>query len=130
MKEFENEPVNYEEEAFLEGMNELLKGLPKNAILVLNVPRYIEVNDAITRISNFVTSISPDAKFKAEYDPFVGTGLIFTIIADELSITKTKEFAKAISVANTMSVVPVKGGNIEIGFTFNNVRIPAPPITK
>lgn len=122
-----NKEYSSEKEEFVLGeIRALLDKLPKNTVLILNLPRYKEVCSAISKINGFVKDISPDAEFSARFDDLVGTCLLYTITADELSITKTKQFAEAIAVSNTMSVVPLTNGNIEIGFTFEDVRIPAP----
>lgn len=129
-EDFDFEDMDVEESPILEDLMERLRSLPERMILILNMPKYERALRAIETISGFVLDVSPDAKITADFDKLTGTSLCLTIIADELSINKMQPFCAALHFTDTMSVVPLTDGNIEIGFTFEDIRLPAPPPKK
>lgn len=124
---FDFDEMDLEESPEINDLLDELNNLPKHMVLFLNMPRYEQAVRAIKVIGKFVLDISPDAIIKAEYDGLTGTSLCVRIIADELSVNKMRPFSAALHLTDSMSVMPLIDGNIEIGFTFENVRIPMPP---
>lgn len=118
------------DDGILEDLYEVLRRVPKNTILVMNVPRLIEVQKAITIIKNTVMEDYPDAQFKAYFDDLIGTTLLFEVRAEGLNVYDTNKFAEALAIANTMDVNPLDDDMVEIGFTFCSVRVPCKPDPK
>ena len=112
----------------LEALFALLDQMPKNVVLLLNLPRFKEVQLAITKIVKIACADDPDAEVKMEFDSLTGTTLLLEITADVVSIRKTKDFAQALTVTNTMSAEALRDGRVRLGFTFHDVRLPAPPV--
>lgn len=117
-------------EAALEELMGLLGKIPKNTVTMLNVPKYGEAIRSANQIIKFVRSDCPDAEATLEFDGLTGTTLCLRIIADELNIYKIGEFCKAIEPANTMDVIPRLDEKLEIGFTYEGIRIPVPPASN
>lgn len=116
-----------------ETLNELmglLKKIPKNTVTMLNLPRYKQAIASIDKIVKFVKIDCPDAEVTVEFDGLTGTCLCLRIIAEELNIYKIGDFCKAIEPANTMDVIPRLDEKLEIGFTYEQVKIPVPPASK
>lgn len=107
-------------------LTELLKKIPKNTVTILNLPRHKQAIASIDKIVRFVKVDCPDAEVTVEFDEFTGTCLCLRIIAEELNIYKIGEFCEATKPANTMDVIPRLDEKLEIGFTYRQVKLPAP----
>ncbi len=119
-----------ETDAALNELMKLLGRIPKNAVTMLNVPKYGEAIRSVNQIIKFVKADCPDAEITVEFDGLTGTTLCLRIIADGLNIYKVNEFCKAIEPANTMDVIPRLDEKLEIGFTYKQVKIPVPPASN
>ena len=124
------EYINEEYEAAIDGLLEILGKIPKANVTMLNMPRYMQAIISIEKIVKFIKSDSPDAEITVEFDGLTGTTLCLRIIADELNVYKINEFCKAIEPANTMDVIPRLDEKLEIGFTYKQVKIPVPPASN
>lgn len=118
----------YDENKALEELMDILKKMPKQHITMLNLPRYSRAMQSIKKIVAYVKSDCPDADVEIYFDELTGSTLCLRIIADEFNIYKIKDFCKAIEPANTMSVVPRLDSMVEIGFTYDDAKIPVPPV--
>lgn len=125
-----NEYNNEEYEAALEELLGILGNIPKASVTMLNIPRYMQAIISIDKIVKFIKDDCPDAEITVEFDGFTGTCLCLRIIADELNVYKISEFCNAIEPANTMDVIPRLDEKLEIGFTYEQVKIPVPPTSN
>ena len=124
------EYTNKEYEAAIEGLLEILGNIPKTSVTMLDMPRYMQAIISIEKIVKFIKVDCPDAEIKVEFDGLTGTTLCLRVIADELNIYKVNEFCKAIEPASTMDVIPRLDEKLEIGFTYRQVKVPVPPVSK
>ena len=124
---YEKNGFDPETDAALSELIRLLKKIPKNAVTMLNVPKYAEVIRSANQIVKFVKEDYPDVEASLEFDELTGTTLLLTIVSDGVNIYAIKDFCKALSVASTMDVIPLSDGRIQIGFTYNEVKLPVPP---
>ena len=115
-------------EDFLEWLSEVLQNKPKQYMTMLNIPRYAQAAESIKKIVTFVKKDCPDAEIKVYFDELTGTSLCLKIIADEFNVYKIKDFCEAIEPANTMDVIPRLDEKLEIGFTYEQAKMPMPPI--
>ena len=122
-----DEILDADHQAALDDLMELLKKMPKQHITMLNLPRYAQAVLSINKIVSFVKNDCPDASAEIYFDELTGTCLCLKIIADEFNVYKIKDFCKAIEPANTMCVIPRLDETVEIGFTYEDTQIPAPP---
>lgn len=122
-----NEFLDNEYEEAIEELLETLGNIPKQSITMLSMPRYVEAVKSISKIIKFVKEDCPDAQIKVDFDELTGSSLLLTIIADEFNIYKIKDFCAAIAPANTMSIIPRLDEKLEIGFSYEGVKVPAPP---
>lgn len=114
-------------DGILDELYEVLRHLPKSAVLVMNIPRFLEAQKAMAIIKKAVEEDYPDAQFEARFDELVGTTLLFEVKAEGLNVYDTDKFAEALAIANTMDVSPVVDDMVSIGFTFSSVRVPYKP---
>lgn len=121
------EERDLENDEVLESLMQLLKRIPKNTITMLNIPKYAAVLTSVNQIVKHVKADYPDAEASLEFDGLTGTTLILTIVADGMNIYDIKNFCSALSVANTMDVIPLEDEKIQIGFTYHDVKVPVPP---
>lgn len=124
------EYINEEYEAAVDGLLEILGNIPKTSVTMLNMPRYTQAIISIEKIVKFIKADCPDADVTVEFDGLTGTTLCLRIIAEELNVYKVNAFCKAIEPANTMDIIPRLDEKLEIGFTYKHVKIPVPPASN
>lgn len=117
-------------DAALNELMEILRKIPKNKITTLNMPQYKQALISIDKITKFIKKDCPDAEITVDFDELTETSLCLRIVAGELNVYKIDEFCKAIEPASTMNVIPRLDEKLEIGFTYEKVCIPAPPISN
>lgn len=126
---YEENELDPEANAALESLMDLLRNkMPKEYITMLNMPRYSEAMQSISKIVAYVKDDCPDADVEVSFDALTGTSLCLKIIADEFNVYKIKEFCEVLKPANTMCVIPRLDSTVEIGFTYEDAKIPMPPI--
>jgi len=124
-----NEDIYDEYLAAEEGMEQLLsvlRNIPENPVLAINPIRLVAAMRSIKRIMQIVEEENPDAVPQIDYDSFTGTSLLMSVKVDEFNVYDTDAFAEAAAIADTMDVIPLSDGNIEIGFVYKDVRLPVP----
>lgn len=126
-EDFDFEDMDLDEDPILEDLMEKLRRIPRNTMLVLNLPKYAEAQKAIVSLKEIAIRDYPDAEFEVEFDNLTGTSLCFRIRAFGLNVYDTEKFSSAVSIADTIDIVPLSDEEVEIGFTFRKIRIPAPP---
>lgn len=124
---YEENDFNPETDEALNELMSLLGRIPKNAVTMLNVPRYTEAVRSICQIVKFVKVDFPDAEATVEFDGLTGTSLLLTIVTDGVNVYKIKEFCDAVSVASTMDIVPLSDEKVQIGFTYEKIKVAVPP---
>ena len=113
-----------------EALLEFFRNIPKDPVLAIHP---INLPKALTSINQFMRIVhieNPDAVPDINYDELTGTSLLVTVKLDELNVLDTGAFATAISDVDTLDIIPLADGNIEIGFVYKNVRFPVPPKEK
>lgn len=125
----DSEIYDSDELALVDWLVDILKQMPKQHLTMLNAPRYVDALRSINQIASFVKADCPDAKIEVYFDELTGTCLCLRIIADEFNVYKVEEFCEAIEPANTMCVVPLADGSLEVGFTYEDAKVPMPPMT-
>ena len=114
-----------------EPLNELLNilgNIPKNVATMLNVPGCVKEMQSIAQIVKLVKVDFPDAEVTVEFDGLTGTSLLLTIVTEGVNIYKIKDFCDAVSVASTMDVVPLSDEKVQVGFTYEKIKIAVPPM--
>ena len=111
----------------VEHLLDLIRSLPQNVPLMINMPRYVETLKAVAIIRRVAIQECPDAECEMEYDGLTGTSLCFRVKVDEFGVDDTSKFAEALEIADTMDVIPLADGRVKLGFTFERVRVPMPP---
>lgn len=115
----------------MSGVDELVdylkKHLPKDRILMLNMPRYMEAVKSVNKVLNIIRRETPEAKQEVKFDNLTGSSLCATFETDMLNIYNMKEFNDAIKCATTLAFEPLANGNLYIGLTYENAMVPVPP---
>lgn len=117
----------FEEERALDELMEILSKMPTKHLTILNMPRYAQALESVKKIVAYVKSDCPEAEVEVFFDELTGTSLCLKIIADEFNVYKIKDFCKAVEPANTMCVIPRLDETVEIGFTYEDTKLPLNP---
>lgn len=125
---YEEDDFNSETDEALSELLGIFGNIPKNVVTMLNVPGYVKAMRSITQIVKFVKVDFPDADVTVSFDDLTGTSLLLTIVTDGVNIYKIKEFCDAISVASTMDIVPLSGEKVQVGFTYEKIKMAVPPM--
>lgn len=124
---YEEDEFNSETDEALNELLGILGNIPKNVVTMLNVPGYVKAIRSITQIVKFVKVDFPDAEATVEFDGLTGTSLLLTIVTDGVNVYKIKEFCDAVSVASTMDIVPLSDEKVQVGFTYEKIKIAVSP---
>ena len=133
----DNDFRDHSEGLFLQGGNtmgtfdpcdalvELLKRhMPETVYLVKNHPRYEEVTETIREISDFFREQDENAEITASPDELVGTMLAVDVKTDILCTTKTKNLARFLAKADSLDVVPLTDGRVQLILGFDKAYKP------
>ena len=125
------------EEIFLQGGNtmgtfdpcdalvELLKQhMPETVYLVKNHPRYEEVTETIREISDFFRENDENAEITVSSDELIGTMLAVEVKTYLLCTTETKALARFLAKADSLDVVPLTDGRVQLILGFDKAYKP------
>lgn len=127
---YEEDNIAPENDEILDELMALLGSVPKNAVTMLNIPKYADAIRSVTQIVKFVKEDFPEAEAKIDFDELTGTTLLLTIITEGVNIYAIKDFCEALSSASTMDIVPLNDGRVQVGFTYRKVKVPVPPTSN
>lgn len=108
-------------------LDEYLRLMPKTVYLMRNPNRYPEVEKAAREIADMALACDGDAKIEMVPDELTGSSLCLRITADLFSIDMIDKFCDALKVANTFESNALLNGKVQIGITFEDAWLPAPP---
>ena len=133
----DNDFRDHSEGLFLQGGNtmgtfdpcdalvELLKRhMPETVYLVKNHPRYEEVTETIREISDFFRENDENAEITVAPDELVGTMLAVEVKTYLLCTTETKALARFLAKADSLDVVPLTDGRVQLILGFDKAYKP------
>ena len=100
--------------------------LPPTVYLVRNGERYQQVIDAMQAIQRFISSVEEDARFEIVKEELIGTTLSLEVKCSVLCMTEVDKFCSAIKKADSIDIVPLSNGTLEVIFSFKNAYTTAP----
>lgn len=103
------------------------KYMPEVVYLMKNPERYPEIEKSINELKALVLEDHDDAKIKFGPDELIGTTMCVEIETCTFAIYDLERFCSILSKASTFSIDALTNGNVEIGITFEDAWIPAPP---
>ena len=104
---------------------ELLKRhMPETVYLVKNHPRYDEAVETIQAFSDFFRENDENAEITVAPDELIGTMLAVDVKTDILCTTKTKTLAAFLAKADSLDVVPLTDGRVQLILGFDKAYKP------
>ena len=104
---------------------ELLKRhMPETVYLVKNHPRYEEVTETIREISDFFRENDENAEITVCPDELIGTMLAVDVKTDLLCTTETRSLAALLAKADSLDVVPLTDGRVQLILGFEDAYKP------
>lgn len=106
------------------------KYMPKQYVSLLNIPEFRKTAAAVDCIRKYIDAslrkFNECAIYKLEFDPILGTNMLFTAVIPDIGFKMRKnnvdDIMKLMPSDYLLSVCVLADGNIELGFTFYNVK--------
>ena len=108
-------------DAFAELFN---RYMPETVYLVKNHPRFEEVSETIREISDFFHENDENAEITVSPDELIGTMLAVDVKTNLLCTTETNILAAFLAKADSLDVVPLTDGRVQLIFGFENAYKP------
>lgn len=124
---YNEEADEYQDSPEIESLLEMLRRIPKEAVMAIDLQKFSVVKTSIEALVRIIAKDYPDATFKIEYDPLLGTSLALIVETDGVNVYDTKELCRAIAPVATIDAEPLLNGKIRISFAYSNVRFFVPP---
>ena len=128
--EGEEEEDDYQDPPEIEALLEMLRRIPKETVKAIDLQRLAVAQASVTTLTRIITKDFPDAIFKLEYDPLLGTSLALIVETDGVNAYDSEELCQALRPVDTISVEPLLSGKIRISFAYSHVRFFVPPDEK
>lgn len=100
------------------------RNLPETVYLVKNHPRYEEVTETIREVSDFFRENDENAEITVSPDELVGTMLAVDVKTDLLCTTETGALAAFLAKADSLDVVPLTDGRVQLILGFEDAYKP------
>ena len=102
--------------------------MPRNYVLMLNLPRYQKARETISRILQSLDELDLKESPRIFFDELIGTSLCVELVSYGIDFADLQLFAAALNDVDTMDITPYLDGTVKVGFTFEGVRFLAPPL--
>lgn len=126
----DEEDDDYQDPPEIEALLEMLRRIPKETVKAIDLQRLAVAQASVTTLTRIIAKDFPDATFKLEYDPLLGTSLALIVETDGVNVYDSEELCQALKPVDTISVEPLLSGKIRISFAYSHVRFFVPPDEK
>ncbi len=110
----------YELDAALEGLFELIRQQPENQMKMINPLRYRLILKTAAQLTRLLRKTVSDGELNIDVNTTFNLGTI-TVELDELSVDDPLAFADVIRQADNFEIYPLTNGKIKLDITFQSV---------
>lgn len=127
---YDEEDPEYQDPPEIEALLEMLRRIPQETVTAIDLQKFSAAQASVAILTRIIAKDFPDATFKLEYDPLLGTSLALIVETDGVNVYNTEELCQALKPVSTIDVEPLLNGKIRISFAYSHVRFFVPPDEK
>ena len=117
-----NCPENREEQfdTLWDGLLAFLNTLPKEAVKMLNIPKYKKMLFTAARLKDILAAAGESGRIDVDFIEEFNAGVV-TAEASSLTVCEPRLFSELLADVDNFEVYPLTNGNVKIDFTFQSV---------